>query len=81
MINLIGQIPPPEGILALEGAHLHLYDKAPRPGRKVGHVNLCAEDFAALRGRLPRATAAIRDPELGRILEAFERVHEQRAVR
>ncbi|MCS6995245.1 MAG: 5-(carboxyamino)imidazole ribonucleotide synthase [Anaerolineales bacterium] len=42
MVNLIGQIPPLESILKIEGAHLHLYDKAPRPGRKVGHINLTA---------------------------------------
>ncbi len=24
-------------------AHLHLYGKSPRPGRKIGHVNVVAE--------------------------------------
>jgi 5-(carboxyamino)imidazole ribonucleotide synthase len=41
-------LPPPEPILALPGAHLHLYGKAPRPGRKLGHVTLIAEDAATL---------------------------------
>jgi 5-(carboxyamino)imidazole ribonucleotide synthase len=40
MVNLIGSAPPPETILALPDAHLHLYGKAPRPGRKIGHVNI-----------------------------------------
>ena len=38
MVNLVGAIPPVERLLALPGAHVHLYGKEPRPGRKVGHV-------------------------------------------
>ena len=38
MVNLVGVIPPLEGLLALPGAHVHVYGKEPRPGRKVGHV-------------------------------------------
>jgi len=38
MFNLIGVLPPLEPLLALPGVHLHLYGKAPRPGRKLGHV-------------------------------------------
>ena len=41
-------IPPAASILGVTGAHLHLYDKAPRPGRKVGHINLVAESDEAL---------------------------------
>ena len=44
MLNLIGSVPPREAVLAVEGAHLHIYDKAPRPGRKLGHVTVVAED-------------------------------------
>ena len=40
MANLIGTLPPPEAVLAIPGAHLHLYGKEPRPGRKLGHVTL-----------------------------------------
>lgn len=43
MLNLIGTIPDPARILAIPGAHLHLYGKLPRPGRKVGHVTVCAD--------------------------------------
>ena len=38
MVNLVGAIPPLELLLALPGAHVHVYGKKPRPGRKVGHV-------------------------------------------
>src|SRR5262249_18772831 len=40
MVNLIGTVPDQAAVLAVEGAHLHLYGKAPRPGRKLGHVTV-----------------------------------------
>ena len=40
MLNLIGAVPPLDKLLALHGAHVHLYGKEPRPGRKLGHVTL-----------------------------------------
>jgi 5-(carboxyamino)imidazole ribonucleotide synthase len=48
MVNLVGSIPDPATVLAIPGAHLHLYGKAARGGRKVGHVTLVGEDAAAL---------------------------------
>jgi 5-(carboxyamino)imidazole ribonucleotide synthase len=41
MFNLIGKTPPLGKVLALPGAHVHLYGKTPAPGRKLGHVTLC----------------------------------------
>jgi len=38
MINLIGGAPPVEELLRLPGVHVHLYDKEPRRGRKIGHI-------------------------------------------
>jgi 5-(carboxyamino)imidazole ribonucleotide synthase len=40
MLNIIGHIPSREKVLVVEGAHLHLYGKAPTEKRKVGHVTL-----------------------------------------
>jgi 5-(carboxyamino)imidazole ribonucleotide synthase len=40
MVNLVGGVPPLERVLAVPGAHLHVYGKAPRRGRKLGHVTL-----------------------------------------
>ena len=40
MVNLVGESAPLERLLTLEGAHVHLYGKEPRPGRKLGHVTL-----------------------------------------
>lgn len=44
MVNLVGGVPPLEKLLRLPGAHLHLYGKEPRPGRKLGHVTLVSAD-------------------------------------
>lgn len=49
MVNLLGRPPLRSRVLAVPGAHLHLYDKEPRPARKVGHVNL-VDDPRTRRG-------------------------------
>ena len=51
MVNLIGDVPPLDELLALPGAHVHLYGKKPRAGRKVGHVTL-VDPTDASTGRL-----------------------------
>lgn len=53
MLNLIGSIPAPESILAIPGAHLHLYGKAPRPGRKLGHLTIVGPRFQLPDARKP----------------------------
>lgn len=59
MINLLGAVPPAEALLAVPGAHLHDYGKAPRPGRKVGHVTLTARDANELAEREDAVKAII----------------------
>lgn len=52
MVNLIGTIPDRSSVLAIPGARLHLYDKEPKPGRKLGHVTLVADSPTLLAERL-----------------------------
>lgn len=52
MVNWIGAMPPAPAVLALEGTHLHDYEKAPRSGRKVGHATVTAPDPATVLRRL-----------------------------
>ena len=54
MLNLIGATPEPAAVLALPEAHLHCYGKEPRPGRKLGHITLRADDPQTLAERLER---------------------------
>jgi 5-(carboxyamino)imidazole ribonucleotide synthase len=59
MVNLIGRTPAPSAVLAVSGAHLHLYGKTPRAGRKLGHVTLRADDPDALAAGLTRLLAVV----------------------
>jgi 5-(carboxyamino)imidazole ribonucleotide synthase len=52
MLNLIGETPDRAEVLAIPGAHLHLYGKSPRPGRKLGHITLWTSSFEELSASL-----------------------------
>jgi len=52
MLNLIGEAPEPADVLTIRDAHLHLYGKAARAGRKLGHVTLRAGSVEQLASRL-----------------------------
>jgi len=55
MLNLLGDLwlqrsPDFAQVLALPGAHLHLYGKLqPKPGRKMGHLTLTAATVAEVQ--------------------------------
>jgi 5-(carboxyamino)imidazole ribonucleotide synthase len=63
MLNLIGDTPPTSEILAIPGAHLHLYGKSPRPGRKLGHITLCASSYEQLAANLQALPAYFQQSE------------------
>ena len=52
MVNLVGELPDVKSILKIDGAHLHVYDKAPRPKRKIGHVTLVEKELGILQRKL-----------------------------
>lgn len=60
MLNLIGDWPPPAAVMEIPGAHLHLYAKTPRPGRKVGHITVRVDSTWAL-GEAVAAVWALMD--------------------
>ncbi|HEY0201977.1 MAG TPA: 5-(carboxyamino)imidazole ribonucleotide synthase [Burkholderiaceae bacterium] len=65
MLNLLGDLwqhgtPPWDAVLALPGAHLHLYGKRqPKPGRKMGHLTFTAATPAAAREAALRAASLL----------------------
>jgi 5-(carboxyamino)imidazole ribonucleotide synthase len=69
-VNVFGAAPgetrgPADGLsaaLAVRGAHVHLYGKAPRAGRKLGHVTVCGDDPVEVRGRAWSAARALGTP-------------------
>ena len=56
----------PVGLLArglsVEGAHVHLYGKGPKPGRKLGHVTVCGADAEQVRARAWSAALELGTP-------------------
>jgi 5-(carboxyamino)imidazole ribonucleotide synthase len=69
MINLVGSAPDESSVLSIPGAHLHLYDKVPRRGRKIGHITVCAQDEDELRRALTNLYACLPIPELNVVIE------------
>ena len=51
MTNLIGSAPGAAALLRTEGARVHLYGKRPKPGRKLGHINVVDRETAAGESR------------------------------
>jgi 5-(carboxyamino)imidazole ribonucleotide synthase len=62
LVNIIGRHPRREDVLSLEGAHLHLYGKTERAGRKLGHVTLMPNDTDALVVRCTQLAACLPEP-------------------
>jgi len=48
--------------LAVEGAHVHLYGKSARAGRKLGHVTVCGDEAEVVRSRAWSAAIALGTP-------------------
>lgn len=65
-INLLGPSGTPEplsrtvpAVIGVPGAHLHLYGKSPRPGRKLGHVTILGDTMDNTLERARHAAAPI----------------------
>lgn len=52
MVNFIGGLPDNAALLNLDHAHLHLYDKSPRKGRKVAHATVRTDDVESFDATL-----------------------------
>ena len=52
MINVLGQASISKQVLTISDVKSHWYGKAQRAGRKMGHINVSAENNAALADKL-----------------------------
>ncbi|WP_372761159.1 5-(carboxyamino)imidazole ribonucleotide synthase [Pseudoalteromonas sp.] len=52
MINVLGQANIPTEVLATTDVTSHWYGKSVKPGRKMGHINVSADNLAQLGARL-----------------------------
>ncbi len=59
MVNIIGNEPRAGALDAVPQAHVHMYGKAPRAGRKIGHVTLNASTPTELDALLERFTRVV----------------------
>src|SRR5262249_24093045 len=59
MVNLIGTVPDLKAVLDVPAAHLHLYGKAARPGRKLGHVTVWNQDAKVVEAGLAQLQCLI----------------------
>jgi len=59
MVNLIGNVPPTEAVLRIPNTYLHLYDKSPRPGRKLGHITIIAATDAERAERIEQVQSLL----------------------
>lgn len=59
MINVIGKAPDRAALLAVEGAHVHLYGKEPAAGRKLGHVTVRGASHEAIAEKVARVRAIV----------------------
>ncbi len=63
MLNLIGEVPDSSEVLVIRDAHLHLYGKSPRAGRKLGHITLRAGSPEQLASRLAELPSFFHRPD------------------
>jgi 5-(carboxyamino)imidazole ribonucleotide synthase len=59
MVNLIGSVPETRAVFEIPHAHLHLYGKEPRSGRKLGHVTVWTDDVRELQASLERLKSVV----------------------
>lgn len=59
MVNVIGNIPDIRALINIKDVHIHLYGKAARPNRKLGHINIRSKDMQSLRARMAEVRALV----------------------
>lgn len=69
MVNLIGTLPNADVVAEHKNSVSHIYGKAEREGRKIGHINLTvkandAEDLSALKVELKSLLTLVNESEL-----------------
>ena len=62
MINIIGKHPSAHDVLSVTDAHLHLYGKSEREGRKLGHITVTADSYPELEMRMSRLAEVLPNP-------------------
>ena len=59
MLNIIGSLPDLSEAYSMKDAHVHLYGKAPRTGRKIGHITIRSADRETLHRNTKHLSSAL----------------------
>lgn len=59
MVNYVGEVKPTNALLAINDTHLHWYDKEVRAKRKMGHINIVADNEAQLQAKISEVHALL----------------------
>lgn len=59
MVNVLGEYPNLEDVLAISGSHYHSYHKAERENRKIAHITLMPNDVTNLEPALQALVKAL----------------------
>jgi 5-(carboxyamino)imidazole ribonucleotide synthase len=75
MVNILGEDSVDAQVLAIPGLKLHWYGKEKRAGRKMGHINVSAQDQAQLAERLGKLASLLPQaafPDLAAIAHSIQ---------
>jgi 5-(carboxyamino)imidazole ribonucleotide synthase len=54
MINVIGREPNVERLREVDDVHIHMYGKAARPRRKLGHITVTSDNLSGVQETVSR---------------------------
>ena len=74
MINVLGQASIPAEVLTLSDVTSHWYGKMPKPGRKMGHINVSAHNMNDLSDKLSQLTDYLPEHDYPGILKTAEKL-------
>ncbi|MBH0056338.1 5-(carboxyamino)imidazole ribonucleotide synthase [Pseudoalteromonas sp. SWXJZ94C] len=70
MINVLGQPSIPADVLKFADVTSHWYGKAPKPGRKMGHINVSADSMNDLADKVGELTEYLPEEQYPGLLKA-----------
>lgn len=74
MVNILGEDYVNPAVLSLPSCHLHWYGKGKRPGRKMGHINICGATPKELAARFSALSSLLQEssfPEVADVAKAL----------
>lgn len=74
MINVLGQPNIPLEVLSTKDVTSHWYGKTAKPGRKMGHINVSAQNLGMLAEKLSQLTEHLPEQDYPGVLDAAQKL-------